>query len=344
MNFARREMRYKEGPSNGSGVRYGDADQEVTEYAFTVFTATYNRAHTLHRVYESLSRQTFRDFEWIVIDDGSADGTRALVKGWIRNASFRIQYEYQPNQGKHVAFNHGVRLARGRFFLPLDSDDSCVPEALQVFHDAWEDIPANLRNEYSGVCSLVMDEHGRLIGEVFPKDVFDAPNRVVVHKYRVKGEKWGFQRTEVLRQFPFPELPGQHFVPESVVWGRIANHYSERFINRMLRTYFNTAPTQSDQLTAAPVWKSAQGRLYGHVSALNEQLTWVWYDPMYFFKAAVNISRIGRHARVSWREQWRQLKGSLGRILWVGGIPVGFVLYLRDCRRRAISEKTQQPH
>ena len=80
---------------------------------FTVFTPTFNRAHTLGRVYESLSSQTLRDFEWLIIDDGSTDGTDALVERFRQAASFPIRYEYQSNQGKNAAFNREVGLAQG---------------------------------------------------------------------------------------------------------------------------------------------------------------------------------------------------------------------------------------
>lgn len=81
----------------------------------TVFTPTYNRAATLARVYESLQRQTFRDFEWLIVDDGSEDETAELVERWRSTCSFPIRYLWQPNQGKHVAFNRGVELAQGEY-------------------------------------------------------------------------------------------------------------------------------------------------------------------------------------------------------------------------------------
>src|SRR5262245_31274251 len=83
-------------------------------YTFTVFTPTYNRAHLLPRVYESLRQQTFRDFEWLVIDDGSKDNTGEVVQAWQRDAPFPIRYLAQPNGGKHTAVNRGAKEARGR--------------------------------------------------------------------------------------------------------------------------------------------------------------------------------------------------------------------------------------
>src|SRR6476619_6982250 len=87
------------------------------QHLFTVFTPTYNRARTLDRVYTSLKNQTFRDFEWIIVDDGSSDETSNLVQAWQQEAGFPVRYVYQPNLGKHVAFNRGVAEARGELFL-----------------------------------------------------------------------------------------------------------------------------------------------------------------------------------------------------------------------------------
>ena len=100
---------------------------------FTVFTPTYNRAYTLHRVYESLKAQTYRDFEWLIVDDGSNDNTRELIQKWQNESLFSIRYIYQQNSGKHIAFNRAVREAKGELFLTLDSDDACVEEALERF-------------------------------------------------------------------------------------------------------------------------------------------------------------------------------------------------------------------
>ena len=96
----------------------------------TVFTPTYNRACTIARTFESLQSQTDKDFEWVVVDDGSSDNTQKLLFELKRKANFFVNILYQSNAGKHVAINLGVQVARGEFFFILDSDDWLKPNAI----------------------------------------------------------------------------------------------------------------------------------------------------------------------------------------------------------------------
>src|SRR3954466_3782814 len=102
-------------------------------YTYTVFTPSYNRAHLLPRVYESLEKQTFRDFEWLVVDDGSKDNTAQVIKELAAKASFPVRYVAKPNGGKPTAVNRGAQEAQGRLITILDSDDWFKPEALERF-------------------------------------------------------------------------------------------------------------------------------------------------------------------------------------------------------------------
>lgn len=139
-------------------------------FLFTICTPTYNRAHTLSRVHESLMRQTFRDFEWVVVDDGPTDGTGELVRKWKADHRtwFPIRYFWQENQHKKVAFNRGVREARGELFLVADSDDWFPPNALETFAEHWRLIPDGEREQFAGVCGLCVYENGRVVGDRFP--------------------------------------------------------------------------------------------------------------------------------------------------------------------------------
>lgn len=221
---------------------------EGCQFLFTVFTPTYNRAHTLPRVYDSLCQQTCLDFEWLIVDDGSRDHTLDLVSDWMNSAPFPIRYYYQDNGGKHRAINYGVKEARGYFFLIIDSDDQLVPEALALLQAGWLNIPAEQRDGYSGVTGLCINQDGRLVGSRFPTDQWLDSNSIEIRaKYGVTGEKFGFQRIDCLRAFPFPEIEGEKYLALAIVWNRLAK-WKTRYINEVLRVYYEM---QQDSLTGA---------------------------------------------------------------------------------------------
>lgn len=229
---------------------------------FTVFTPTCNRAHTLHRVYESLLEQTFQDFEWLVVDDGSTDHTRSLVAGWNKKSLFPIRYMYQSNRGKHVAMNLGVTRAKGEMFLVFDSDDRCSRDALERLHHAWQAIPSEQKPGFSTVAGLCTDAQGRVLGIPYLSGYADITSPGDQFEIRASGERWGANRTSVLRAFPFPEIQGETFIPEAIVWNRIACTYKTRFINEKLRRYTPLAGGLSTQLTSIRVHNPVGTSLY----------------------------------------------------------------------------------
>lgn len=298
------------------------------EYLFTVFTPTYNRARTLPRVYESLQRQTFRNFEWLIVDDGSSDSTRELISGWQAESNFPIRYFYQENQGKPAAFNHGVQKARGELFLTLDSDDGCIPEALERFKFHWDNIPALEKDTFSAVTVLCKDQNGNLVGDKFPRDVLDSDTIEVTFKYGVGGEKWGFQRTVVLRQFPFPSVPNSKFISESVVWFSLSQKYKTRFVNEALRIY-HVHDGAVDHLSALSPGVLA-GRAYLHRFVLNELIEWLYRTPRSVIRSAINFSRYSFGLGVGPSSQINELRSATAKFLVALFIPLGFLLSVRD--------------
>ncbi len=307
-------------------------------YTFTVFTPTYNRADTLHRVYGSLAAQTFRDFEWLICDDGSTDGTRELVEGWEATAAFPIRYVRQDNRGKHVAFNRGVREARGALFLTLDSDDECVPHALARFAHHWRAIPDAERGRFSAVTALCVDQHGRLVGDRFPFDPTDSDSLEIRYRFRVKGEKWGFHRTDVLRAFPFPEPDGARHVTPAFVWRAIARQYKTRYVNEALRIYY--VSERADRISSV-AWRlgHAKDLAAWHASVLDRDLDWFSAAPRDFAASAVNHIRYSLHAGDRVVHAIRRLERPGARLLASLAVPAGLCVYVRDGLRSRASAR-----
>jgi glycosyltransferase involved in cell wall biosynthesis len=320
------------GGSEGAGEGFA--------HAFTVFTATFNRAHTLGRVYASLAAQTCRDFEWLIVDDGSTDHTAEMVEGWqaemagLGAAAFPIRYERQANQGKHAAFNRGVALARGRFFLPLDSDDACLPQALERLLWHWEAIPAAERGGFAAVTALCVDEAGRPLGPPLPAPVLDADAISIKRVHKHFSEKWGFTLTAVLRAHPYPEIPGATFMPEDLVWCAIARNWRTRFVDERLRVYHRG----DDQLTGGGLRRGQiKGLKLWQAQALDHETAWFWRDPLGLLAAGVNYARFALLEGVGLGAQWRGLTSWGGRALWLLGLLPGAMLAARD-RRRGVKD------
>ncbi|MDD4856029.1 MAG: glycosyltransferase family 2 protein [Sulfuricurvum sp.] len=279
--------------------------------------------------WDSLRAQTFRDFEWLVVDDASTDGTRALVEGWRKEASFTVRYYRQEKLGKHRAFNKAVELAQGALFLPLDSDDGCVPAALERFAFHWNAIEPARREKFSAVTARALDQHGNFVGDKLPADVLDSDSLEIKYRWKVKGEMWGFQRTDILRRFPFPDMSGVNFVPEGVVWSQIARGYKTRFINEPLR--INWIGGEGGQLSAKqPPAAIAPSHALWHESVLNNETDWLLYAPLQFLRSAAHYIRFSLHCGTPLAAQLKTLASARAKLLWWLALPAGLAAYALD--------------
>ncbi|ANR72772.1 glycosyltransferase family 2 protein [Prevotella scopos JCM 17725] len=201
----------------------------------TVFTPTYNRGNLLNRLYQSLCKQIYKEFEWVIVDDGSRDNTASIVeliqKKHLRN-EFSIRYFNKENGGKHTAINLGVKKAQGELFFIADSDDFLPADSLLIVHEEWDKIKHD--DSFLGLSGVDADAKGNIIGSGLPKEYIDCHAWEISTVYKVTGDLKEVFRTEVLRQFPFPEIKGERFCPEVLVWFRMARHYKMRFLNRII--------------------------------------------------------------------------------------------------------------
>lgn len=215
---------------------------------FTVFTPVYNGEKHLHRVFLSIDSQTFRNFEWIIVNDGSTDDSDKIIKTYLEShPEINAKYIEQPNSGKHIAWNKAVEIARGILFVPADADDSFMPETMSFFFEKWNAISVEKRSELSGINVLCLDNNSdKIVGTPFPEDGIITNNVELEYKYKIKGEKWGCIRTDILKSRPFPIIKGSHY-PEGYLWYHFSRKYKVICFNKPLRRYYitDTGITQS---------------------------------------------------------------------------------------------------
>ncbi|WP_338449844.1 glycosyltransferase family 2 protein [Niallia oryzisoli] len=179
----------------------------------TVFTPTFNRAYTLHKCYESLTRQTSNDFEWLIIDDGSTDNTKEIVDGWIAENKVKIRYYYQENQGMHGAHNTAYEKIDTELNVCIDSDDYVPDDAVEKIVSFWKAFGSN---RYAGLVGLDATPDGKIIGTRLPNHLSASTLSDLHGKHKVKGDKKLVYRTELTKKVPpYPLFHGEKYCPLS---------------------------------------------------------------------------------------------------------------------------------
>lgn len=197
----------------------------------TIFTCTYNRANLLSRTYASLCRQTCSRFEWLIVDDGSTDGTRELAQGWIDENKIKISYLYKQNGGLHTGYNVAYRAINTELCMCVDSDDWLPEDSVETILKVWGSAAAS---QYGGIVGLNIDQTGNLIGSRLPERL-SSPYRHLYTKYKVTGDKKFVFRTDMMKQIPeFPEYSGEKCVPSGYKFIQIPDSKELLIINKPL--------------------------------------------------------------------------------------------------------------
>jgi glycosyltransferase involved in cell wall biosynthesis len=307
----------------------------------TIFTPTYNRAHTLHRVHDSLNLQTVRSFEWLVIDDGSTDGTEDIITNWARSADFPIRYIRQRHAGKHVAHNRALKEARGRFFACLDSDDALPQDSLEQLVNLWETIPVHERVNFYSVGGLCRDQHGGIVGSRFPAEPYDADLREMIFVDGVRGEKWILALTDIMRRYPFPEISETDFIPEGLVWFDVAKNFKTRWTNHVVRTYYVDDPQTGGTLSKRTrLDENALGRWHYYAWFLDNNIEYFARSRVPFLKAAIMLPIVGCMARKTLRQTLANVKSRCAKVLVVAALPVSVTVYIVEALRSLITLRT----
>lgn len=200
----------------------------------TVFTPLYNRAKSIYKVYESLCQQSCYDFEWLVINDGSTDNSDIIMNEILKNhnSSFPISYFYQENKGLTRTINKALELAKGILLFRLDSDDYALSDAIQNISDCYSLIIDD--NSLCSITFLSQRCNGQVNGIHPFKEITRSNFAEYRDKYRAKGDRAEVMKIDVYKNFKYPEISGEKFCPEGVVWNRLAMQYDTLYIPKAI--------------------------------------------------------------------------------------------------------------
>ena len=285
----------------------------------TVFTPVYNRAYILGKLYESLLVQTCKEFEWIIVDDGSTDDVARLVEKWINEEKIDIRFFRQENGGKHRAINRGVAESSGELFFIVDSDDHLTPDAVEWILRDYQEI--RLDRNIAGIGFMRCDSKGIKIGSQLPFDRKICDAFCLTYQYRATGDMAEVYKTEILKKYPFPETKDR-FCPEALVWFRIADKYQILWINRCIYVCEYLTDGLTNKITKIH-----------HLSPGNSMM---FYSEHYHrkripisvrLKALINFWRFSFSSKIPFKDKVG-MTGICGSMM----LPIGFMFYLKDKR------------
>lgn len=198
----------------------------------TIFTPAYNRAHTLPRTYASLLAQKSRDFVWLIIDDGSTDGTEDLVRGWMNSDNgFEIRYIRKENGGMHTAHNIAYENIDTELNVCIDSDDALAENAVEIILSEWKRVKST---GVAGLIGLDADFSGNIIGTRFPDGVTET-TLSGFYASGGSGDKKLVYRTDIITSVPpYPVFDGEKYVALAYKYLLVDQKYKMAAINRVL--------------------------------------------------------------------------------------------------------------
>ncbi|MBO6250516.1 MAG: glycosyltransferase family 2 protein [Muribaculaceae bacterium] len=173
----------------------------------TIFTPTYNRAHTIGRTYESLCKQTNKGFKWVIVDDGSTDNTEQIVKQWQTDRKIPLEYYKKNNGGMASAHNEAFRHINTLLAVCIDSDDWMPDDGVDIILSKWKQDGSN---QFAGIIGLDVFENGKVVGAPFPKTLKHCRVRDLAKIHKAVGDKKYVYVVDVIKKYlPFIEVEGE---------------------------------------------------------------------------------------------------------------------------------------
>ena len=199
----------------------------------TIITPTYNRSEKLKILWQSLLNQTNKEFEWLIVDDGSTDNTRELIEQLQSESNFLVRYIYKNNGGKHTALNLGIKTIESDLTFIVDSDDYLKEDAVDTIIEIHNKYYGY--NEICGYSFLRAFPDGNINGKHFnSSEMIGSYINIRINSHDTNSDKAEVFYTRCLKEFPFPEYTGEKFLGEDIVWVRMGRKYQTVYVNKVI--------------------------------------------------------------------------------------------------------------
>lgn len=302
---------------------YRKIADETYQYKFTVFTPVFNCEKSIEGVHESLINQTYKNFEWLIINDGSTDKSHETINHLIKASPLSINYINNiENQHKMSCFLQAISLAKGELLLTFDGDDECIPDALNIFYEEYFNIPDNLKDKVCAVTSLCQDQFGNRVGDKFPSDPYFSNTFKSQAIDGIEGEKWGFTKTSVLKGiWVNNQIFSKGYIPESIIWYLIAKEgYITKYINETLRIYHLDV---ENSITSTSINKRAYGSAINCIAGFNWFFSkYHFKTPKFFFKNLYVLLRASKYLSYSLKDYLKAIDSKVVKLLIVISWPL----------------------
>ncbi|MFF3022027.1 glycosyltransferase family 2 protein [Gottfriedia sp. NPDC057948] len=281
----------------------------------TVFTPTFNRAYCLHKCYESLKNQTCKEFIWLIIDDGSTDNTKELVKGWIEENKIEIMYYWQKNQGMHGAHNTAYQKIVTELNVCIDSDDYMPLEAVEKIIEYWNQFG---NDNVSGIIGLDAYSDGKIIGTQLPVNRKQTRLFDLYNKFGVTGDKKLVYRTELTKEFPYPLFKNERYVGLAYKYHMLDKQYEMLLMNEILCHVEYLADGSSLNMLGQYI-KNPNGFAFYR----KEMMKLPFASQLFKFRQAIHYVSSSIMSR-----NWSFLDETPKKFLTILAIPFGITLYI----------------
>jgi glycosyltransferase involved in cell wall biosynthesis len=280
----------------------------------TVFTPTFNRAYCLHNCYESLKKQTNKDFIWLIIDDGSTDHTKELVKSWIEEDIIQIKYHWQKNQGMHGAHNTAYERIETELNVCIDSDDYMPEGAVEKILTFWNKYGSE---KVSGIVALDSYTDQTIIGTKLPEEIKSSTLFDLYKKHGVTGDKKLVYRSELTRQYPYPLFDNEKYVGLAYKYYMLDKEYKMLLMNEVL-CCVEYLPDGSSRNMFSQYIKNPKGFAF-----YRKELMKLPFASLSFkFRQAIHY--VSSNLMI---KNWKFLRETPRKNITILAVPFGFLLY-----------------